>query len=241
MSQISIGHLLYAWQNQYKDNHDIVFFGHCVANLPETYSQNFQDVWALYENNFKKDGFFVEFGATDGVDGSNTLLLEKKYNWKGILAEPNPVWHIALKQNRSIQQLVFDCVYTETGNHINFVDCSAASLSTIKGYGENDEHSHIRSKERVFQVKTISLFDMLKSAPKEIDYLSIDTEGSEYVILEKYFEQVKDEHVIKCITVEHNFDNNLRSKIFDLLAKNGYERKFEWASRWDDFYILKNI
>ncbi len=33
---------------------------------------------------FKKDGFFVEVGATDGVEISNTYFLETEYNWKGI-------------------------------------------------------------------------------------------------------------------------------------------------------------
>jgi hypothetical protein len=43
-----------------------------------------QDIFVLNELNFKRDGYFVEFGATNGVDLSNTYLLEKGYNWKGI-------------------------------------------------------------------------------------------------------------------------------------------------------------
>ena len=38
----------------------------------------------------KKRGFFIEAGASDGENISNTLYLEKKYNWKGLLVEPNP-------------------------------------------------------------------------------------------------------------------------------------------------------
>ena len=37
-----------------------------------------QDLFVLHELDFKKDGFFVEFGATNGKDLSNTYLLEKK-------------------------------------------------------------------------------------------------------------------------------------------------------------------
>ena len=82
---------------------------------------------------------------------------------------------------------------------------------------------------------------MLSTAPKEIDYLSIDTEGSELTILEKYFTNHANEHNIRCITVEHNNDEELRTQIYILLAKYGYERKFTIFSRWDDFYILRNI
>ena len=38
-----------------------------------------------------KDGFFIEAGADDFLDGTNSLMLEEKYNWTGLLVEPNPV------------------------------------------------------------------------------------------------------------------------------------------------------
>lgn len=238
MAEISLEQILYSIKDQFKDDETIKFMGHCLSNLQITRSQNFQDIWTLYEHNYKQNGFFVEFGATNGIDGSNTLILEKSYNWKGILAEPNPVWHADLTKNRTAT-IVTDCVYTETGNIIEFVGTSDPTLSTIKGFGENDEHSYMRKDSNTFSVNTISLGDMLSAAPREIDYMSVDTEGSEYSILESYFSKHADEHFIKCISVEHNNDGKLRTDLYNLLTKYGYERKFEMISRWDDFYILK--
>ena len=63
-------------------------------------SELFQETYVLFKNNFKKKGYFVEFGAKDGIDFSNTLILEKKFNWKGILAEPAKIYHSKLKKNR---------------------------------------------------------------------------------------------------------------------------------------------
>ena len=36
----------------------------------------------------KKSGSFLEIGAADGIDQSNSFLLERKYNWSGYLVEP---------------------------------------------------------------------------------------------------------------------------------------------------------
>jgi len=36
-----------------------------------------------------KDGFYIECGANDGVNQSNTWYFEKNLNWRGILIEPN--------------------------------------------------------------------------------------------------------------------------------------------------------
>ena len=70
---------------------------------------------------------------------------------------------------------------------------------------------------------------------KEIDYLSIDTEGSEYEILKTIdFNLYK----FKIITVEHNYTQN-RQKIYKLLTQNMYKRILTHISRWDDFYILE--
>ena len=78
--------------------------------------------------------------------------------------------------------------------------------------------------------------DLLKkyNAPKEIDYLSIDTEGSEFEILNAFdFDAYK----IKVITCEHNF-TPMREEIYKLLGSKGYVRKYQEFSQFDDWYVL---
>ena len=62
---------------------------------------------------------------------------------------------------------------------------------------------------------------------------------NEYDILNEYFTNHANEHTIRCITIEHNYNENMRQKLFDLMTKHNYERKFTQLSRWDDFYLYR--
>ena len=151
-------------------------------------SQLKQDLFVLCQLNFKRDGFFVEFGATNGLDLSNTYLLEKDFGWKGILAEPAKSWHQDLRKNRT-SHIETDCVWHTSHLNLTFNELNRAEFSTIDGYtSAHDEWKDTKSKGTSYSVNTISLIDLLKkyNAPRIIDYLSIDTEGSEYDILKDF-------------------------------------------------------
>jgi FkbM family methyltransferase len=209
-------------------------------------SQNLQDMWAMFTK-YKAVGdctfgYFVEFGATNGIDGSNTLLLEKEFGWKGILAEPNPVWLPELRKNRNAF-ITHQCVSVLSDVTVPFTIASAADLSTMAVYSDvRDEHFDKRQTGKTIEVETITLYDLLEQAkaPKLIDYLSIDTEGSEFDILEKFFGTNYDRFQIRAITVEHNFVPGMREKLDALLTRNHYVNKFPEISRWDSFYV-RNI
>ena len=193
-------------------------------------SQIYQDVFVLYILNWKRHGFFVEFGATNGLDLSNTFLLEKGFGWKGILCEPVSTWKEDLIKNRN-SILNFKCVWRTSGEFLDLIVPNEPEFSNISIL-QNNKNLKINKLETV---ETISLLDLLKTnnAPRNIDYLSIDTEGSEYEILKAFdFSKYK----ISVITCEHNYSKD-REKIFKLLNKNGYERVFQGLSRWDDWYI----
>jgi hypothetical protein len=66
-------------------------------------AQIFQDYWAVFECRGKRGGYFVEFGAVDGLELSNTLLLERRFGRSRLLAEPNPTNVIALRRSRTGQ------------------------------------------------------------------------------------------------------------------------------------------
>ncbi len=193
-----------------------------------------QDLLALVVARFKRNGYFVEFGATDGEKYSNTNLLEKTFGWTGILAEPAIGWHKKLRRKRSC---IIDerCVWRESGATLTFEMSRSRTLSTIAGFGESDQHAPKRRDHERIQVETVSLRDLLDGhgAPEVIDYLSVDTEGSEFEILDAFdFARYR----FNLITVEHNFTDR-RADIHALLTGNGYARILEDLSAFDDWYI----
>lgn len=197
-------------------------------------SQLGQDLFVLSELGLKREGFFVEFGATNGVNLSNSCLLEQSFGWSGILAEPARCWHSELRKNRSC---VIDdrCVWSRSGESLQFSEASDAEYSTVGEFRDSDGHLGKRSASKTYDIETVSLNDLLErhKAPKEMDYLSIDTEGSEFDIL-----QALDfgKHSFRVITCEHNF-TPARETIFALLSSKGYVRKYPELSKWDDWYV----
>lgn len=201
-------------------------------------SQLSQDLWVLSVLGAPKSGFFVEFGATNGIDLSNTYLLEKSFGWQGILAEPAKCWWNELARQR---WAVIDhrCVWSQSGVDLMFNETKIEELSTINEFSSADRHSIRRQRGKVYSVETVSLLDLLDghSAPAVIDYLSIDTEGSEYEIL-SHFDFSR--YTFRLITVEHNYSEN-RLAIFDLLTTHGYRRVLESISDFDDWYVHRSV
>jgi FkbM family methyltransferase len=211
-------------------------------------SQIGQDKWVLEKTHFKRGGNFIDIGAADGLYLSNTYVLEKRYGWKGICVEPaNKIDD--LRRNRKC--IIEDsCIYSKSGEFVEFqID---KEISGIKRYFDG---AHER-KGKIIKIKTISSKDLLKkyNVPKVIDYLSIDTEGSEYEILKNF--PFKD-YEVKLITVEHNAysgkkeDISRRNKIFNLLTKNGFIRESNDAFskefgvkgtiNFEDWYVHKSV
>jgi FkbM family methyltransferase len=128
-----------------------------------------------------------------------------------------------------------DCVWSESNSVLTFNETDLGEYSTIDSYSASDFHSQNRAAGKKYDVKTTSLEDMLErhGAPKEIDYLSIDTEGSEYAILSNFN---FDKYQFRVITCEHNF-TPARGMIHGLLTRNGYLRKFKYTSIFDGWYV----
>ena len=194
------------------------------------------EVVAFYNN--KEGGFFVEIGASDGIELSNTYLLEKQYKWKGVCCEPIPARFKDLVVNRPNSICVNEAVYNQSGLTLTF-DISHR-LDLLSGIAEHIDNykSVVDSNKTSIQIQTISLLDVLNKAraPSFIEYMSLDTEGSEFEILKNFdFEK----YTFGLIDVEHNYVEPRRTALKTLLLSKGYIYKGE--NKWDDMYKHNSV
>ena len=141
--------------------------------------------------------------------------------------------------NQDFKKLT-SCIQTVEGTVTQLQQAQALGaigLSTIDEFKNCDTHSKERHNGINYQVSSVTLTDLLQehNAPHDIDYLSIDTEGSEYEILASHD---FNKYSFKVITCEHNFTSK-RNEICRLLLSKGYERKYLRNDKtdFDDWYV----
>jgi FkbM family methyltransferase len=169
----------------------------------------------------KNKGYFIDIGAHNGIDINNTYYFENE-GWDGICFEPLPEIFIQLKQNRKCK-LINKALSDKSG---------VASFFNIKGYSnmlsglvEHYPQEHIarinkeieeHNQEYGYIEVECSTFEQ-EVQEKNIDILSIDTEGSELAILKtidfSYYN-------INVMVIEYNYHN---PEIITFLNKNNFE------------------
>lgn len=179
-------------------------FGHDLGN----------DRW-IVERVFpgQRDGFFVEAGATDGINGSATAVLERELGWTGILVEVIPPQFERLRRLRKPSRHDNRALWWTSGEILNFSWFPERAGRS----GLTDTCSH-RSKllneteEEVLKVETVTLSDLLAqhAAPPVIDYFCLDIEGAEEHVLGAF--DFHGPHKIRALSIEgHRCDAIMRA------------------------------
>ena len=229
-----------------EDNKDLLSnFINSIRNKEDIKSQLYQDMFASFIIGDKFEKTFFEFGATNGIDLSNSYTLERYLNWKGVLSEPSPQWHDELKKNRPYTNIISECIWSESNKELNFFVSDVGVLSSLENFKESDKISmpgntqaRVKNGKNII-VTTISLNDVIEKQfiSKSPSSISIDTEGSEYEILKNFnFKKYKP----LVFTIEHNF-TELQLKIDKLMYSNDYIRVFKSLTTFDAWYVEKNV
>jgi FkbM family methyltransferase len=175
----------------------------------------------------EKPLYFLEAGADDGISLSNTYFYEKELGWKGLLFEPNPdmfaeaikirsnpVLNIALSNKTGTAEFRKNVGYTRSLSGLT--EAHDPKYMGEKGRIQSEIRAHGGSSE-IIQVPTRLLNDVLEEHKIfEIEFMSLDTEGSEMLILENFD---FDKYLIKVFTIENNYHEGAPR---DFMKSKGY-------------------
>ncbi len=187
--------------------------------------------------NKKSVGFFVDIGAHDGISLSNSYFFEQNRNYLGLCIEPNPKVFLRLQENRKCDLLNVCISNSKEAVAFLSLEGNAEMLSGILDT-YNPKHLEWINKEIACGSSTKSEIlvnsTLLQDIPTlkgiTIDYISIDTEGSEKEILKSIdFSKLK----AICLTIENNYDDD---EIDLVMIKNNYKKIVRLGQ--DDVYIL---
>jgi FkbM family methyltransferase len=171
------------------------------------------------------DGFFLEIGADDGLDRSNTRFFEEA-GWTGICIEPSPSRFPALARNRRCECL--NVAIASSPGEVEFLDITGYGKG-LSGIVRHYDPRHLERIERettdnprtssksVVRVPAVRLDGILQARGlTRVDYCSIDVEGSELDVLAAIDFQLV---TIQVITIEDNYGD---SAIPRVLTGRGY-------------------
>jgi FkbM family methyltransferase len=169
----------------------------------------------------KKNGYFVDIGAYDGLSISNTKILED-LGWSGICIEPHPNVFKSLIENRTCECI--NCAIWNEDTKIKFLSLSGYTemLSGILDSYDTRHYNRVISElnthggySEIIEIDAKKFETIIEQT--EIDFLSIDTEGSELQILE----QINfDRYHINIVCIENNFHED---KFNNFFLQKGYK------------------
>jgi len=177
---------------------------------------------------YKENGFYVDVGANDGRSVSNTYDLEKTKNWGGILIEPIMHVHFRSRQIRSLEKNKFvNCALVSQDYQGETIKLFYSGLMTVMAEGSEfkpknwaNVGSQFLSRGEIVQTtwssaRTLDSVLSEFNAPRRIDLLSIDVEGSEMQVLNgTNFSKYVFEYIL--------IETDVNSKAFKFLTQKGY-------------------
>ena len=205
------------------------------SDTPLSKSQLGQDFFALATSNSGANNFFVEIGGGDPMISSNSYLLQKGYGWKGVIVEPNPLFidRILLERCHEGDVELYPYAIAEKEGTSDFLPIGL--IGTLPEYIDGDFHG----KQRKKLLKEVKFITVEKKSPKtfvetsingrRIDFLSVDTEGSEWEIIKNWPFELCKPHAI-CVEVNNR---TWKPELTSFLISHGYSQRMELISKFD--------
>ncbi len=163
----------------------------------------------------KYEGYFVDLAANAAVNLSNTYQLEEKLDWGGICIEPNPrYWRSLSHRQCHVAGAVVGKERMEEVKYRMYNDLWRRAASG--GIEEFIDPNIPKGEEMPTLLYTVPIEEILEkyNAPSIMDYLSLDIEGAEYMVM-SHFPFTK--YRFRVMTIERPSQD-----MVNLLYDNGY-------------------
>ena len=193
-------------------------------------SQAGQDRW-IFENLMasnvedvrNRGGFFIEFGARDGAEHSNTYFFEHFLGWNGLLIEASPSELGNILQNRPGSAIVHGAVCDR--GIITLFDTGLPGMSGDKESYDSERFSELKDGAKEYEVKCYPLDYLVKYFKiEEVDLMTVDTEGSELSALKTFpFNRVKPKLIAVELLVGNKERDSDRMALTSFMESKGYK------------------
>ena len=197
------------------------------------YGQHGEDAYIATLFPQLNNGICIEVGAYDGITISNSFHFEQK-GWRSLCIEPIPS---SFEKCKNIRKECYQCCIAEDDLedkefsifHLNDNLCAISSLEPDERLIES--HQHLITQVSKCMVKVRSLNSLLEELnfPKDIDFISIDTENTELSVLKGINFSV---YNIKLLVIENNYNEPFCE---DYLKQFGYKKIHRIAV--NDFFM----
>ncbi len=178
----------------------------------------------ILQEKFPNPSNFLEIGCWDGEHISQTAYLEREKGWAGVCVDPFPR-NFANREATLVSKAISNDGKDKEFTKVYYDKRDGGDVSYFSGFSDtlNDhwnlikEHCHYEK----LMIKTITMEELYKryNLPVFIEFLSVDTEGSEFEILDS-IDFTKCEFGI--ILAEHNYNKEKKANIDELLISKGY-------------------
>ena len=188
---------------------------------------------------YKRNGFFIEAGAADGILESNTLLLEKKYGWTGLLVEPGrEQFKYCKKFRKSIVENYFLTSFSNSSSTTLMREAQLNSRKVEHNLNSSSVYNHWNkelinhTKTKTFFAKNTNLQSLLKKhSIDHVDMAIIDVEGDCLEVLDGYDHNSK---IINFLLVE------VWKEDFESFKRKAEEKQWKYLDKWSTSdYLFK--
>jgi hypothetical protein len=182
---------------------------------PTRYSQSVEE-WVIRDFfGDKREGVFLDVGAADYAEGSNTWFLENTLRWSGIAIDAQEQYRDGYRKHRPRSRFFALFVSDRSNQKAQLFLSGMSPFVASKDHRFTDQFGQ---NVGAIEVPTITLDDLLSSLEvSAIDFMSMDIELSEPAALSG-FDVMRYRPALACVEAHPQ----VRQQIIDYFTRRGY-------------------